>query len=116
MTTDFGIYRNCVVRPMAENGDGKPLVKPEHLIDAGIVAGIVFFSVLVGDALMGVAAGNVVLLTAEQVAQRLVTAGLAFGLTFFAQWARYRGIKLREAWLPGSSRPPQDYKDDNDND
>lgn len=78
---------------MTENGEGKPIVEVGHVLDAFIVAMIVFLSVLGGDALMNIASGETILLTVNDVAQRLVTAGLAFGLTFFFQWARYRGIK-----------------------
>lgn len=86
-------YGGCLFKPMTENGEGKPIVEPTHVLDAFIVAGIVFFSVLIGDALINIYIGNSVLVTVQDVAQRLVTAGLAFGLTFLVQWARYRGIK-----------------------
>lgn len=99
---------------MAENGAGKPLIKPTHLIDAAIVAGIVFFSVLGADALMNLANGEAVFLTVDQVARRAITGGVAFGLTFLAQWGRYRGIKMRAALLPGGGRPPLDRSDEDD--
>lgn len=95
MSTNFGPWHNCLVKPMSENGAGTPLVKGQHILDAGIVAGIVFFSVLGGDVVLTAINGGEVLLTADTVTARLLTAGIAFGLTFLAQWARYRGIKLR---------------------
>lgn len=87
-------YSNCVITPMSENGDGKPHFKLVHVMDALIVGGIVFFSTLLGGALPAIISGSSIYLSASQVASRLVTAFLAFGLTFFAQWARYRGIKV----------------------
>lgn len=94
MATTDKTYDNCVVTPMSENGDGKPLFKTVHIVDALIVGGIVFFSLLLGASLPQLFSGGVVYVGIGEVANRLVTAILAFGLTFFAQWARYRGIKI----------------------
>lgn len=112
MSTNFGRYANCIVRPMSENGAGTPLVKLEHVLDAGIVAGIVFFSVLGGDVVWMAMNGGSVLLTAETVSARLLTAAIAFCLTFLAQWARYRGIKLRAALVGGSANVPRESSED----
>jgi hypothetical protein len=79
---------------MGRNGD--PLVRVQHLIDAGIVSAIVFFAVLLGDAIVAFRNGGTLYLTASDVRSRMVTAGLAFGLTFFFQWARARGLDALE--------------------
>ena len=75
-----------------DNGDG--IIDVTHIIDALIVAGIVFFSVIGGDALLAFGTNDSILLTFDQIIRRLLTAGIAFGMVFLAQWARYRGIKL----------------------
>lgn len=83
---------------MSENGDGKPLYKVVHIVDALIVGGIVFFSLLLGASMPQLLSGGAVYIGIGEVADRLVTALLAFGLTFFAQWARYRGIKIMKVF------------------
>lgn len=83
---------------MSENGEGKPLFKTVHIIDALIVGTIVFFSLLLGASLPQLFSGGQIYVGVTQVANRLLTAFLAFGLTFFAQWARYRGIKFMKVF------------------
>lgn len=91
-------YRNCIIRPLMTDEDGTPLIEKRHVLDAGIVAAIAFFSLLGGDVLLGAVIVGEGTVTLADVQARLITAGLAFGLTFFAQWARYRGIEIRRAW------------------
>lgn len=82
-----------IVNPMTDK-NGRPLVKPKHVVDAFIVSMITFFSLLLGTAIPEFITGEVAYITIEMLYSRLLTAGLAFGLTFFAQWARYRGILI----------------------
>lgn len=87
-------YAACVITPMTTDDEGNPILHPVHLVDATIVGGIVFFSVLLGQSVLAVVTGQGPYLSIEDVYRRLLTAGLGFGLTFLAQWARYRGIQL----------------------
>lgn len=84
--------RNCIIM----HDDDSPLVSARHVIDAFVVAAIVFFAVLLGDALLVWWNGGQTYLTAPQVEARVLTAGIAFGLTFFFQWARSRGLDVLE--------------------
>lgn len=93
-------YERCLIKPMTDK-DGQPLIEPVHLVDAAIVAAIVFFSLLLGDAVPAILTGRGAYVTLADIYRRLPTAAIAFGLVLFSQWARYRGIQLREA-LPGS--------------
>lgn len=88
-----GEYAGCIITPMTSK-DGKPLVKVVHIVDALIVGGIVFISLLLGSTLPEIFAGNVEYISYVELRARFLTASLAFGLTFLAQWARYRGIQF----------------------
>ena len=79
---------------MSEDENGKPIISVVHLIDAFIVGSVVFFSLLLGATLPGFVSSDPIYLTPSQVETRLITAGIGFCLTFFAQWARYRGVEL----------------------
>ncbi|MFC7253725.1 hypothetical protein [Haloplanus litoreus] len=81
------------------DSDGRPLFEPVHLVDAAIVAAIVFFSLLLGDAVPAILTGQGAYVSPADIYQRLPTAAIAFGLVLCSQWARYRGIQLREALL-----------------
>jgi hypothetical protein len=76
--------------------EGAPIVKPVHLIDASIVASIVFFSTLLGDMAVGIYMGGTAYISWQEIMVRSPTGLIAFALTFFAQWAKYRGIQLFE--------------------
>lgn len=97
---------------MTENGEERPIIEPGHVLDAFIVAGIVFFSVLGGDAVISITGGEQVLLTVNQVVSRAITGVIAFGMTFFAQWARYRGIKLSTPVTLGDNATSKESDDD----
>jgi hypothetical protein len=86
---------NLIVTPMTDT-NGRPLVKTTHVVDAFIVAAITFFSLLLGTSIPEVIMGHTSYVTPTTVQDRIWTAGLAFGLTFFAQWARYRGVLILE--------------------
>lgn len=88
-------YLSCVITPMSNDDKGKPRFKLVHIVDATIVGFIVFFSVLLGQSLPIIFAGEAVYLTIDQVFRRVLTAGIGFALTFFMQWARYRGIQIK---------------------
>jgi len=87
-------YSNCIVQPMTKTEDGEPTIRLRHVIDAALVAGIVFFAVILGDLLPTLLGGQNGYLTVREIMARLPTAGIAFGLTFAAQFARARGIEL----------------------
>lgn len=88
-------YATCIITPMTDE-DGRPIVKPVHLLDAAIVASIVFFSTLLGDIVASIYMGDAAYISWREMMVRTPTGIIAFGLTFFAQWAKYRGIKLFE--------------------
>lgn len=88
-----GEYAGCIITPMSSK-DGKPLVKIVHVVDALIVGGIVFISLLLGATVPQLFAGNIEYIGYAEIRARFLTALLAFGLTFLAQWARYRGIQF----------------------
>lgn len=90
-------YDRCLIKPMTEQ-DGEPLIEPVHLVDATIVAGVVFFSLLLGDAIPALLVSEGAYITAQDILRRLPTAAIAFGLVTLAQWARYRGVQLRSAF------------------
>ena len=83
-------YRECVITPMSDK------IRPEHVIDAAIVGAIVFFSIILGDALLSWSAGEPLYLDLGEILLRTPTAVVAFLLTFFAQIARARGIELKD--------------------
>lgn len=89
-------YRDCLIKPMGNDGGGS-LIHTEHIVDAALVAGIVFFAVILGEIWTS---GTLVYLSLDDIVSRIPTAVIAFGLTFFVQWARGRGIdvlgRLRE--------------------
>ena len=80
---------------MTNGDDGKPRFKLVHIVDATIVGFIVFFSVLLGQSVPIIFSGEAIYLTVDQVLRRMITAGIGFALTFFMQWARYRGIQIK---------------------
>lgn len=82
-------YKDCLIKPMGR--DGGPIIHTEHIVDAGLVAAIVFFAVILGDLLV---TGFPTYLSVQDIASRLPTALIAFFLTFFFQWARARGIDV----------------------
>jgi hypothetical protein len=86
-------YLSCVITPMT-NGDHGPEFRFVHVIDATIVGFIVFFSVLLGQSVSTVFTGGTIYIGFEEAIDRLLTAAIGFGLTFFMQWARYRGIEI----------------------
>lgn len=94
-------YGRCLIKPMGRNGD--PLVRLEHILDAVLVAAIVFFAVVLGDVLLSLLGGEPAYLTLTDIVDRSPTAVIAFGLTFFFQWARARGIDVLEWWRRTSS-------------
>ena len=87
-------YRWCLVKPMGRDGD--PPIRGEHIIDATLVSGIVFFAVILGDVLISLSTGTAAYLTTADIIERIPTAVIAFGLTFFFQAARARGIDVLE--------------------
>lgn len=91
--SELELYKNLLITPMNRQ-EGEPLIDKRHILDALIVAFVVFFSVLLGDIVL---TGDFYLTTPE-IFRRLPTAGIAFGLTFMAQWARARGLDARD-WL-----------------
>ena len=105
-------YSHCLIKPMAEEDD-QPIIEPTHILDALIVAAIVFFSVLTGDALLQIYSGNPVFITWADLIQRILTAVLAFCMVFFAQWARYRGVKFMVD-LPITVNVPEEQKEDSE--
>lgn len=106
-------YEHCLIKPMAEDDD-RPFVEPTHILDALIVACIVFFSVIGGDVVYQVLAGGGVYIEVTDVISRLVTAMIAFFMVFFAQWARYRGIKFMIS-LPVKLDSGGEEEEDTDN-
>lgn len=94
-------YTGCIITPMTENGDGNPEFKLVHLVDALIVGGIAFFTMLIGAELPAIVLGQESYVTMQEVMSRAVTASIAFALTFLAQWARYRGIQIRSVLTGG---------------
>jgi hypothetical protein len=102
MSTDFDPtnhdYSSCLVKPMSRDD----IISLEHVVDAAIVAGVAFFAILLGDTVFALSTGNSIYLSVADVQARLITAGLAFGLTFCAQWARARGLELKRI-LNGSN-------------
>lgn len=103
-------YVGCIITPMTSK-DGKPLVKTVHIVDAMIVGGIVFFSLLLGASIPGLIAGEAKYLGLQEITNRLVTAFLAFCLTFLAQWARYRGVQMLSV-LSGQKRQNENQSGD----
>jgi len=87
---ELGEYANCLVTPMADK------IRKAHVIDAVLVAGIVFFAVILGDVLLSITNGQPAYLTTQEITSRIPTAAIAFGLTFFVQAARARGIDILE--------------------
>ena len=83
---------------MSRDDDGTTHFEVTHVIDAGLVGALVFFAVVLGDVLTGLAAGNFVYLSTSDILARLPTAAVAFGLTFVFQWARARGIDILAAY------------------
>lgn len=73
------------------NGDS--LINAEHIVDALIVAGIASLALLLGANLLAIVTSDSYV-SIQDVQTRFLTAVLAFGLTFLAQWARYRGIQI----------------------
>lgn len=96
-TQDVQTYSNCLIKPMTSDERGRPIVKLQHVVDAALVAFVVFFSILLGDVTYTIfLTPSTEYITASDVATRGLTAGIAFGLTFFVQWARARGLALQE--------------------
>jgi hypothetical protein len=91
-------YSSCIITPMSEDDAGRPLVKPVHVVDAFIVAGVIFFSLLLGTSIPALIAGQSAYISPTDIQNRFYTAVIAFFLTFFAQWARYRGLKVMNAF------------------
>jgi len=87
-------YDGCIVAPMSINGDG-PLIRLEHVVDAALVAAIVFFAILLGDSLLVFLNGDGLYLETGDLFQRSITAAIGGAMTFFAQWARARGIQIQ---------------------
>lgn len=96
--TEQDCQLDCIIMHDADD----PLVSVRHVIDAVIVAGIVFFAVLLGDAMTALLNGGELYLSVHDVKARIVSAALAFAMTFLTQWARARGIEFKEALLFGS--------------
>jgi hypothetical protein len=88
---------------MTSDENGSPVVHLEHVVDAVIVAALAFFVVLAGDVVPAILAGEGARLTAQQIAARIPLAVAMFGLTFFAQWARARGIELKQVLTGGNN-------------
>lgn len=82
-------YTNLLIKPMSR--DDSATIRVEHVVDAGLVAAIVFFAILLGDIY---STGFPTYVTIEDLIARMPTAIIAFFLTFFAQWARARGIDV----------------------
>ena len=102
-------YRRCLIKPMSEDDDGDGLFRVVHILDATIVGAIVFFAILLSETVPQLLAGQGAYVTPEEVVARLTTAFIAFALTFVAQWARFRGIKM----VPWAPTPPT-TRSDND--
>lgn len=78
---------------MKRNG-GDPIIDPRRVVDATIVGFVVFFSILLGDAVFAILLNDGIYLTESDIWHRFITALVGFFLTFFAQWARYRGLEV----------------------
>lgn len=104
-------YKDCIITPMTEQ-DGRPVFKIVHVVDALIVGGIIFFSLLLGASIPAVLSGDIAYLTYSEVTNRFLTALVGFGLTFFAQWARYRGIQVISILEGRKKRRNSDESDD----
>jgi len=89
-------YTSCLITPMGR--DGEPLVQARHLIDAVLVGLLVFFAVILGDALTALAQGRFVYLSGAEIAARTPTGLVAFGLTFVFQFLRARGLDVLDAY------------------
>ena len=94
-TESLDDYANCLIKPMGRKGE--QLIRWQHVLDAILVAFIVFFAVILGDVVITIPNGGVYLSVAD-IVQRIPTAIMAFFLTFFAQWGRARGLDVRD-WL-----------------
>jgi len=89
-------YHDCLITPMGR--DGEPLVQARHLIDAVLVGLLVFFAVILGDALTALAQGRFVYLSGAEIAARTPTGIIACLLAFVFQWIRARGLDVLDAW------------------
>jgi len=78
--------------------DGEPLVEARHLIDAVLVGLLVFFAVLLGDALTALAQGRFVYLSTSEIVARTPTGILSFFMTFLFQFLRARGLDVLDAY------------------
>ena len=109
--TDADPYKSCVITPMSRTDAEEPLIRIEHLIVALIVGVIVFCSVLLGDVVVALSAGQPAYVPPSELLARSPTGAVAFLLTFMAQWARARGIELK-AILLGGMVATDDAEDD----
>ena len=83
---------------MTKDDAGDRHFEVAHLIDAALVATLVFFATILGGGLPNLLAGEVVYLSVSEILLRVPTAAIAFGLTFVFQWARARGIDVLAAY------------------
>jgi len=79
-------------------GRDDELIRFEHVVDAVLVGLLVFFAVILGDAITSLASGTFVYLTIDEILARMPTGLVAFGLTFVFQWLRARGIDVLDAY------------------
>ena len=93
---------------MTRSDDDEPLVRVEHLIDALIVSAVVFCSVLLGDVVVALSAGQSAYVTPAELYARSPTGVVAFVLTFMAQWGRARGLEIKAVLLGGDAGGSKD--------
>mgnify|MGYP006292251061 FL=1 len=93
---------------MTRSDDDEPLVRVEHLIDALIVSAVVFCSVLLGDVVVALSAGQSAYVTPAELYARSPTGVVAFVLTFMAQWGRARGLEIKAILIGGDAGGSKD--------